>query len=217
MKELPRIFTTGMVKAILESRKTQTRRLDGLKEINKNPDAYEFLGIAEDGKLAFFRELKDGGDIIDIKVPVQIGDHMYVREKFRYERPFTGNMDFDLTHTYVIFYASDHEKYRDKDKWKSPYHMFKEDARIWRVITDVRFERVQNITEDDAIQEGIGNGFQMNSGWPDYQHMKNGICEITQDSAVMSFSTLWDSINAKRGYPFSLNPWVRAETFKILN
>jgi len=68
------------------------------------------------------------------------------------------------------------------------------DARSLARTVSVRPERVQEITEEDAIREGIGYGFQMNAGWPDYQHIVNGVCTLTQDDAVSSFISLWDTL-----------------------
>lgn len=81
-------------------------------------------------------------------------------------------------------------------------------SRILLKITDVRVERVQEISEEDALAEGVGHGFTMNAGYPDYQHIKNGVCEVTHDDPRMSFASLWDSINAKRGFGWDANPYV---------
>lgn len=80
---------------------------------------------------------------------------------------------------------------------KPPYH---------KVLT-VGCEQLQSISEEDCIREGVGSGFQMNGGWPDYQHIENGVCTLTQDTAVMSFATLWDSIH-KLKHPWAANDWV---------
>ena len=87
-------------------------------------------------------------------------------------------------------------------------------CRIRLRLEQVRWQRLNDITEDDAIAEGIGHGFQMNSGWPDYQHIKeNNVCTRTQDCARMSFATLWDSINDR---DWESNPWVLVYTFRRL-
>lgn len=106
-------------------------------------------------------------------------------------------------------------------RWKRNYlasiHMPTEAARTVCRTTDIRVEKLQEISEEDAIAEGVGHGFQMNAGWPDYQHIgDDGICTLTQDTAVMSFATLWDSINAKRGYGWDIPQMVWVNAFEKL-
>lgn len=80
-------------------------------------------------------------------------------------------------------------------------------SRIILKVTGVRVERLQEITEEDAIAEGVGHGFRMNAGWPDYQHIQpNGICELTQDTASMSFASLWESIHGPGAW--ERDPWL---------
>ena len=89
-------------------------------------------------------------------------------------------------------------------------------ASTFVVIEAVRAQRLQDITEADAIADGVGAGFQMNAGWPDYLSInKSGVCERTFDTAKHSFQSLWDSINSERGYPWTNNDWVWAYTFKL--
>jgi len=104
----------------------------------------------------------------------------------------------------------------DGDKlvgWIPSIHMFRWASRITLEVVSVRVERLQEISEEDAKAEGVGHGFQLNGGWPDYQHIKGGVCELTQDTARMSFATLWDSINGKK-HPWESNPWVWVVEFR---
>jgi len=75
-------------------------------------------------------------------------------------------------------------------------------SRITRDITDVRVERVQDISEADAWAEGISA-----SQAADYYY--------DGPQPVGAFAELWDSINAKRGYGWTANPWVSAITFAV--
>lgn len=90
-------------------------------------------------------------------------------------------------------------------------HMFRWASRINLQITNIRFERVQDITEEDALGEGIihweknyENDFP--AGFKDY--LSDGRYPAWCDTAKDSFRTLWDSINAHRGYPWESNPYV---------
>ena len=202
VKERPIIFSTPMVQAILEGRKTQTRRivtpsrsgscdthhkswLDWDKIYPNNP-----FGIKVHSKI---------NDTIHRVFPhYNKGDLLWVREAWC-------RMDGEL-----FFRAS--VKYPETLKWKPSIHMPKAAARIWLQVKDVRVERVKDISESDAISEGVGFGFQMNAGWPDYNNIKDGVCQVTQDTPEMSFATLWDSINGSESW--DSNPWVWVVEFE---
>ncbi len=188
-----------MIRAILEDRKTMTRRMEGLKTINQNPDNWKFTGFA-DPLCAFFENEKENITTY-IKCPYQVGMKLWVRETWGI------CPDYNCPR-----YKADRGMDRDcviDGKWKSPLFMPKKYARIWLEVIGRRVERLQDISEEDAIKEGVGAGFQMNAGYPDYQHIKNGICTLTQDTAEMSFATLWDSIYEKNPeYQWNKNLFV---------
>jgi len=77
--------------------------------------------------------------------------------------------------------------------------MFRKDSRITLEITEVRVERVQEITEEDAIKEGMPPEQQPYDAPP-----------------AMRFAHLWDSLNAKRGFDWGTNPWVFVISFKVI-
>ena len=150
----PILFNTEMVRAILDGRKSCTRRL-----VKPQPDEKHTypLGFVTDstekkevGCFGFGID-EYGGSIQYAKPPYQPGDILYVRETF-YE-------DVDC-----ILYKADNEKLtgyrnmRGEDivvKWRPSIHMPKEAARIWLRVTDVRVERLQEITEDGVWDEGF--------------------------------------------------------------
>ena len=115
--------------------------------------------------------------IIKVKCPYgQVGDLLYVKETFS---------------TYPLHYKADGYELQDGEgQWNPSLFMPKKYARIWLEITGLRAERLQEITEEDAKAEGVGYGFTMNAGWPDYGHIVDGVCELTQDSAVASYASL---------------------------
>lgn len=84
--------------------------------------------------------------------------------------------------------------------WRSPIHMPRWASRVTLEVTDVRAERLQDITEDSAIAEGVTARA--------YPAADYGYIEHELGTLVGGFGALWDSINAKRGYPWSSNPWV---------
>ena len=238
MKQI--LFNTEMVRAILDDRKTQTRRpikapgneyhydrLLGDWGLSREP---EIIKIKREhclptkfnkDKYTLAWELQtevDGSAIFYGRLPYQPGETLYVRETWKIEEFNCSSMEMEINYEADEIWESiefssgrfeKFKKYYDKNGWQPNIFMPKEAARIFLNVTDVRVERIQDITEKDAIAEGTGHGFQMNAGWPDYQHInKQGVCELTQDTARMSFLTLWDFINAKKGYGWDNSPWV---------
>ena len=110
-------------------------------------------------------------------------------------------------------------KWRWKKPWLASIHMPTEAARMVRQVTGVRVERLQEISEEGAVREGVdseggwdvpqGEGYGSGFGFLDYAKD-----EFTCDTAIGSFSSLWDSVNAKRGFGWDTNPWVWAIRFK---
>lgn len=207
-----------MVLAKLAGRKTMTRRTVGLELINSEPERWEFvrteIGNMVKGPVkmfALFRHI-DGREIW-LPCPYgQPGDVLYGRENLRR----IGD---------VISYAAEGSMWCESKDYRYRYeeyqgvipsiHMPKIAARIWDEVVSIRMERAQDISEEDAVAEGVGVGFQMNGGWPDYTRIKNGVCEVTQDEARMSFATLWESINGLESW--KQNPWLWVLSTKALS
>lgn len=201
MKERPILFSGPMVRAILDGRKTQTRRA-------VKPQPTKLAGPNFDGLWS---------DTIDPVVRYfacpygQPGDRLWVKETFV---PTTDGKNYVYRAD-----ARDRSGYRwtsitpdDKDvKWKPSIFCTRAASRIALKITDVRAERLQDISEADAISEGIdrdttGVGWaRYTPGWPTH-----GI--VTGASARDSYASLWESINGKNSW--AANPWVWVIVFK---
>lgn len=178
------LFNTEMVKAILEGRKTVTRRI--IKPTSKDADRVGIL-IDDITKtiMGAINCRKDGSAISGIKPPYQIGDILYVRETWRYSK-FHGNEQG------YMYRASCDENW--DGLWKPSLHMPKEAARIWLKVTDVRVERLRDITPKQAGEEGV-TWETDNSGL--YRRMR--------------FKQLWDSTIKKQDldkYGWNANPYV---------
>jgi hypothetical protein len=216
--EKPIIFSSDMVKAILDGRKTQTRRIikpqppiiwDKCKPIKT--DAGIISWCFENSKDPDFHGYKNCPYGV-------VGDRLWVRESFE----ITGYSE--STRRLKGIYLSDKKKFpfceitkTEWDKWESRKHqfrktsgrfMYKSLARIWLEITSIRVERVQDISETDARVEGV---FWKGGAYKDYGD-KSGYCGL--GSAKKSFRTLWDSLNAKRGYSWQKNPFVWVIEFR---
>lgn len=207
MKERPILFSTAMVKAILESRKTQTRR------VIKNPYKYE---LNPDFSKSMDSFAIGGIEKLINNCPYgKPGDRLWVRETWQ-ETIFLHPSDENYGYIYKASENGEAWESNDENwKWKPSIFMPYEAARILLEITDIRVERVQDISENDAISEGIemvsefellGN-FYANYGKEDIG---------TALHPTNSFRTLWNSINAKRGYGWDVNPWVWVVEFKKL-
>ncbi|KSL45887.1 hypothetical protein APA56_03840 [Pseudomonas aeruginosa] len=201
MKERPILFNDQMVRAILEGRKTATRRI--AKPV-KHPD----LGnIYAPGALVLEREPQH---VIDRACPYgQPGDRLWVREAWQgpliSDEEQAANQSWwkDMTKFqnpgHCAYRASgDDNEYVDPDgyfhcKWKPSIHMPRWASRILLEITAVRVERLQDISDPGALAEGVSHS-EMHSG----------------DSLVDVFARLWEST----GGDWAANPWVWVVEFK---
>lgn len=230
---LPILFNTEMVRAILESRKSCTRRvvkpqqfIGMLPDKCKNGAPEEFL---KEKKLMF----KPYCDMTDIelintayKAPYQPGDILYVRETWEYfeccccEGDEHGNCYREPQQSALnkscgcYMYRATDEIYGDA-RWHPSIHMPKEAARIWLKVTDVRVERLQEMKPVDVIKEGA---------YPDcwdclntYGESGSQCCYGTEeqcsqcDEVMMEWEKLWNSTIKKSDlscYGWNANPWV---------
>lgn len=189
MKELPIIFNTQMVKAILDGRKTQSRRPLKVKmSIRDIKGGLDLTGAVPERRNKYnFLRLKDGDEYGGpITSPFGIpGDLLYVRETFA--------IDTYCKAQTLVFKT----KKIDPDypiKWKPSIHMPKKYARIWLKVKRVWVERVQDISPHDCVSEGIKT-----------IHDRDG---CATDKVV--FSRLWNSIYGT----WDKNHWVWACEFE---
>jgi hypothetical protein len=174
-----------MVQAILAGRKTMTRR------VIKNKGLINRLDLEENLTIATFIVQAIGDDFTpEVFSPYQPGDRLWVRETWEEVILPDGQK----------FYGYKAESCWDEKiiNWKPSIFMPKEAARIWLEVTNVRVERLQEITEEDAMGEGLRIGI---GGQPYF-------------SCRDAFIALWNNLNAKRGYGWDTNPWVWVIEFK---
>jgi len=184
-----------MVKAILEGRKTQTRR------VIKPQPVSDFAAGMNIGKI--FASCPYG----------QIRSRLWVRETWRTEELDQDGLDgiryqadngFQAIENTVA--ASDawiETDFRGLGKWRPSIHMPRWASRITLEITGVRVERLVDITLDDAKAEGIGA----------FTFARGAIADNPPDPR-WKFIELWNSINQKRGYGWDTNCWVWVLSFK---
>lgn len=212
MKETPILYKPGMVVAVRNDRKTHTRRLNGLGKINESPDIYTVTGYDSSGKAWF---LDNSGNFTSLQCPYGgMGDRLWVREAWSVPAMFDRKKPSDLDpHEMEVFdcvrYHAD--GVTSDGKTRVSIHMPRWASRINLEIVNVRIERVNDITEEDAKAEGVD--------WlhPESEvYYKDYLLRTLQgcQTAKESFYTLWDSINKENGYGWGVNPWVWVVEFR---
>lgn len=192
----PIIFSTLMVRAILDGKKTMTRRVvkfpEGTTGRLPPSGARDYLYYPGGIKRARYKA----------------GDILWVRETWAWLPSW--NCDSPACSCCPDFYKGERGHFIYKENlpdweggWKPSRYMPKAAARIFlRVTADSRFERLQDMDIDEMIKEGVK---------VDDITTTQGIIEYR---VVDRFEELWDSINAKRGYPYEANPWVEVVEFE---
>jgi hypothetical protein len=224
MKERPILFSGPMVRAIIEGRKTQTRRIlkpafektapvVNLKEHGCN-DPKEYSGDYNDPYSWGYPGAEDGADMSiggwlglnPYGMPSEkdqfgvYGSRLWVRETFLEQ------------HKRGFFYkATDENPLPQLYHWRPSIHMPRRASRITLEITDVRVERVQDISHADILAEGI-NSDDVYEAVDKRQPKNKNYC--IGESYRWAYKDLWDSLNAKRGFGWNVNPWVWVICFK---
>lgn len=218
----PILFNTEMVRAILDGRKSCTRRI--CKDANECtvPDMDFYNADKRTYAVHNFADKKhtEQLSIAERTCPICPGDILYVRETW--ERFECRNCDGDergncykepkksvLDKTCGCYMYRATDEISGDAKWHPSIHMPKEAARIWLKVADVRVERLQDITPKDAENEGVGNLFYEDIGYSE----KNYGTEVDPEYGIAKeqFAWLWESTIKKSDldrYGWNANPWV---------
>jgi len=183
MKERPILFSGSMVRAILAGTKTQTRRV--VKPWTPRPNA-SAKAVPED--VAYLPDFTCYRTTCPYGQP---GDRLWVREAWARTTVFPG--------TEMVVYRESDNRTDYGGPWKPGIHMFRRDSRITLEITEVRVERLQDISEGDAIAEGTPGG---HGAIPGYGY---------NATPREQYRWLWESINGEGSW--EANPWVWAVSF----
>lgn len=221
--EKPILFNTDMVRAILEGRKTCTRRV--IKNKYDNADITFFEN--KYGKRLVYMQNDTPKDIIhedgsrtchlkayeEIKKPYEVGDILWVRETWcDATTDLYVDSDLELGDCKYIFKVDDNGRIQpiielDVKRWRPSIHMPKEAARIFLEVTSVRAERLKDIAEDGAKAEGAISTAIENEDGTDYVGLY----------AIENFREIWNSTIKKEErhkYGWKANPWVWVIEFK---
>lgn len=186
----PIIFSGPMVRALLDGRKTQTRRVAKVKPgiLIQEIDEWKPCPDRISRRAVFTRD--------QIAEPrFAAGDRLWVREAWRAD-------DFDNAETIYRADAPSDVLVDTKGviRWKPGIHMHRARSRLTLTVTDVRVQRLQDISEGDARAEGC------------YRQDEANPCA---KPGIKGFYHDWNSINASRGFGWHNNPWVACLTFTV--
>lgn len=238
MKERPILFSARLVRAILDGRKTQTRRV--IRPTVRRANGVGVYSEDERGVVEVVNTF-DGEpiDAPEISCPYgEPGDRLWVRETWAHYQTVnhvqrSDGRAFDEVSDGLAGYRADgHETIQDfrdhvrltsgcdlqdvlinGNRWRPSIHMPRWASRITLEVTEVRVERLQAIDEEDARAEGV-------TCWvcdrPVLQSNQDACACFHGGDARVSFCELWDDINARRGFGWASNPWVWVISFRRL-
>lgn len=202
-KDIGLMFDSQLIRAFLEHRKTMTRRCNGLDKINETPDDWGALFYQGEVWL-FSSRFGMAMKQVRVKCPFAVGDTIYAKEPYMLDKEYdhlkTSEIP-DIGRKVANWYYTDGNHYADKvaegaGRVRSAMFMPKWAARIWREITGIGCQRIQSITDEDAVAEGVGVGVP-----PDFVWIKG--------RARQKFRSLWEILNGKK-HPWESNHycWV---------
>lgn len=213
MKELPILFSTPMVQALLAGIKTMTRRIVKDTDWITNDNEVE---ISDNGKMVHFTPKGQGTSMAGRVSKYEIGDLLWVKESYYAYGKWVkngltkkGSQKFkfvDLTADDYLYNDNPPKTIQQGRSevigwYKRPsLFMPKAAARIWLKVTDIKVERLQDITEEDAVKEGV----ETLGLYPGYNVSAKG-----------KFEGLWNLINGDES--FDANPWVFAYSFDVIS
>lgn len=199
MKQTPILFSGEMIRALLEGRKTQTRRICKDK---LGPSMADDCPYGERGDICWVRET--WADVNTENGPALLyraDENIIYWDDFCIEKCPDGSMNYEKYPGQYSMWWSDLLNGEPDHKWRSARFMFRWASRLTLKITDIRVERVQDISGDDCIAEGI----EPNS-------TGDALEELAFNRA--DYQELWIKINGKESW--DQNPWVWVITFEVI-
>lgn len=235
------IFSAAMVRALLDGRKTQTRRL-----VNPQPAATiakekrvdhvgdYCTGAPKHGQAYYWRENGCWNSSERFNLPYAPGDRLYVREAWHVRGCFTDVVEVGYRasenrgHTEYVEQVPVEKAVPGKGKWPEypsygpSIHMPRWASRLTLTVTEVRVQRLQEISEEDARAEGLqfanwevksGGDMEYCEGWSSdrFHAFKHGVGETAREG----FELLWNSLHNKADERWRDNPWIVVPTFDV--
>lgn len=209
----PMLFSAPMIRALHDGRKTQTRRILAPQPTKQELQFQGYVGI-KDTKAVFSGGFPTKTEAV--RIPHSKGNRLWVRETWRcngwatdvatiFYKAHEGDGYTAMTEQYPV---AGRTYIKPDGVWKPSIHMPRWISRMTLTVTKVRVQRLQDISEEDAIAEGCG---QYSSSTPLYEAFDPD----RKGSYREGFRELWNNLNADRGHGWNKNPWVTALTFTV--
>ena len=221
------IFSAEMVRALLDGRKTQTRRLCAWANNPSSPVLSHIVPLAdapgwfgdEEGEVCF-------------SAGYQPGQRLYVREAWHVRGQYSDVVEVGYRasenrgHTEYVEQVPVEKAVPGKGKWPEfpkygpSIHMPRWASRMTLLVTDVRVQRLQDCSEADAIAEGVERiDDPRGTAWKSYETYADGTphphAVVPNRSALTSYAELWSSLHTTEGERWADNPWVVAISFEV--
>lgn len=215
MKDRPILMSGPMVRATRNDLKTQTRRI-------VKPEPWHVMRPKGNEphwpyKFVFDEGSTTSGEPVEMRCPYgKPGDLLWVRETWA---KHAGDIDPGDAITPASWVGVDGPLYRadgrnyDEVRWIPSIHMPRWASRLTLELTDVRVQRLMDISDEDAIAEGVKKVRDHCYVIPGFDYDLAGLCHTSPQTPFMK---LWDSINEARGSGWDANPWVWALTFRVI-
>lgn len=217
MADRPILFSAPMVRALLAGTKTQTRRVAPIASTTSSVD------WRKTPYPGFYRTDQFGDlDFVPVRIPIKVGDRLYVRERWA---PLAGGNIVPIaeaTYSMTVDGAHQHkdgryqpglERYADgafdRIKWRPGIHQPRWASRLTLHVTEVRVQRLQDISDDDAAAEGLT---YLSEG-PGAGHWIVDDTPVCSSGSAEAYAQLWEHINGAGAW--AKNPWVAAYTFTV--
>lgn len=205
------LFSAPMVKALLSGRKTQTRRLCAWANNPNSPQLTYIVACDEPGWFG------DEEGEVQFRTFCAPGDRLYVREAWRVPKAYDHIKPSLIKDRPPVWLDANTLNTCDGDGRPRPgMHMPRWASRLWLEVTDVRVQRLQDCSEDDAIAEGVE---PEGGGWKSYETMPDGTphphATVPNKAALTSYRELWNTLARKEGQRWDDNPWVTAVSFIV--
>lgn len=246
MAEKGIIFSAPMVRALLDGRKTQTRRLIKLPDEYTRPDMGGWAATTTGGDGVFAVVNGQRVSVAEraaiwnqttgttIGMPYSVGDRLYVRESWHVRGVYSDVVEVGYRasenqgHFEYVEQIALERAVKGKGKWPEfpkygpSIHMPRWASRLWLSVMDVRVQRLQDCTHDDAIAEGVyAHGGPLSTLYSVTrlgERMRGGgvvTRPAAWDQAVHAYEHLWDTLHKEEGKRWEDNPWVVAVSFEV--
>jgi hypothetical protein len=213
MTDKPIIFSGPMIRALLDERKTQTRRVlkPQPEPDTRNPDWWKWTGKQN----AFSGCTTDQVIRHGVKsgmTPIIVGDRLWVREAWTTGAHLDQTSPRNIRKEQSIGYLADEHEGPWLGRKRPSIYMPRWASRITLPVTDVRVQRLQDISEADAVAEGIQLDLETGAFWG-AEGCGVGGATRRYDLATDAFRDLWDSLHGADAW--AANPWVAPYTFTV--